>query len=98
MNSWATVCLSKDEEDFKRVIQKKDVRMIQTIFETMQAQISNLKHCDHDAHGLEEQVSWTSGHWGKYSLLVTELLLNARHVKNSSRSREKGGLLWKEKR
>ena len=32
------------------------------IFETVQTQISNLKHRDHEIYGLEEDVDWTSGH------------------------------------
>ena len=41
---------------------------IETIFETVQAQISTLKHRDHETHGLGEEVDWTSGHWRNYSL------------------------------
>ena len=38
---WATVHLSKDEDDFKRAIQHVEVRKIETNFEMVQAQISN---------------------------------------------------------
>ena len=48
--------VSKDEDDFKRAIQNMEVRKIETIFETVQAQISNLKNRDQEIHGLEEQV------------------------------------------
>ena len=48
----ATVHLSKDEDDFKRITQKIEVQQILTIFETVQAQVSNLKFRDQEVHGL----------------------------------------------
>ena len=65
MNScmWAAVYLSKDEDDFNRATQNKEVRRTQTIFKTVEAQISNLKNRDHEIHGLEETVDWISGLW-----------------------------------
>ena len=51
----ATVHVSKDEDDFKRAIQNMEVRKIETIFVTVQAQISNLKNRDSEIHGLEEK-------------------------------------------
>ena len=56
------MCLGKDEEDFEQAIQKLEMRQFGSIFETAQAQISNLKHRDHEIYGLEEEVDWTSGH------------------------------------
>ena len=58
MNScmWAAAYLSKHEKDFKQVIQNLEVWKIETIFGTVQAQISNLKHRDHARCGLEEEV------------------------------------------
>ena len=66
---WATVHFRKSEDDFKRVIQNTEVQKIQTIFETVQAQISNLKNRDHEIHGFDERVDWTRGQWMTYSLL-----------------------------
>ena len=66
---WAAVYISKDNEVFKYAIQLMERWPIETIFETVQAQISNLKHRDHEIYGLEEEVHWTSGHLRKYSLL-----------------------------
>ena len=65
MNScmWAAVYLSKDEDDFNRASQNKEVRRTQTIFKTVEAQISNLKNRDHEIHGLEATVDWISGLW-----------------------------------
>ena len=44
MNScmWATVHLSKDEDDFRRILQILEVHRIQTVFETVQAQIGKV--------------------------------------------------------
>ena len=64
----ATVHLSEDEDDFKRIVHKMEVQKIQTVFETVQAQISNLKLRDQEIYGLSEQVDLTDGHWRKYSL------------------------------
>ena len=61
--------LEQHEEDFKRAIQNMEVRKIATLFETVQAQISDLKYRDHEIYGLEEQLDWSSGHWRNYSLL-----------------------------
>ena len=71
MNSciWATAQLSKDEDDFKRMIPNVEVQKIPTIFETVQTQVRNLKFRDQDIHGLSEQVNWADGHWRNYSLL-----------------------------
>ena len=57
---------SLSTELFKRVIQNMEVQKIHTIFETVQAQISNLNIRDHEIHGLDEQVDWTSGHAGEH--------------------------------
>ena len=65
---WATVHLSKDPDD-TRIIQKVEVQKIQTVLETVQVQISNLKLHDEEINGLPKQVDWTDGHWRKYSLL-----------------------------
>ena len=48
MNScmWAVVHLCKDIEELKCAIQNMEVRKIESIFETVQAQISRLKFCD----------------------------------------------------
>ena len=71
MNScmWATVQLSKDKDNLKRIFQNSDLQRIQTVFETVQAQISNPRLRDQEMYGLSEQVNWTDGHWRKYSLL-----------------------------
>ena len=70
---WPAVYLSKDDEDFNCTIQNMEMLRIETICETMQAQISNLKYRDQEIHGLEEAVGWTSGHWRMCSLLDREL-------------------------
>ena len=61
--SGATVCLKKDEDDFERAIQNMEVRPVETIFETVEVQISNLKNRDHEIQGLEEK-----GELDKWSL------------------------------
>ena len=66
---WATVHLSKDEDCFRRIFQIMEVQKIQTVFETVQAQISYLKLRDPEVYGLSEHVDWTDGHWRRYSLL-----------------------------
>ena len=60
MNScvWATVYLSKDENDFKRIIPNMEVQKTQTIVVTVQAQISNLQLRDQEIYG-----------WRNYSLV-----------------------------
>ena len=65
---WATVHLSTDQDD-KRNIPNVEVQKIQTVSETVQVQISNLKLHDEEINGLPEQVNWTDAHWRKYSLL-----------------------------
>ena len=52
MNScmWAAAHLSKDEDDFKRIIQNMELQKIQTIFETVQAQVSKRR--------TKEKLSW----------------------------------------
>ena len=45
------------------------MRKSETVFDKEQAQISSFKNRDHEIHGHEEQVDWTSGHWRNYSLL-----------------------------
>ena len=54
MNScmWATVHSSKDEDDVKRIIQNMEVQKIQTVFETVQARISNLRFRDQEICGV----------------------------------------------
>ena len=75
MNScwWATRYLSKDNEEFNSVIQNVGERKIETIFEPVQAQISNLKYRDHETYGLEEAVDRTSNHRRNYSLLSQKI-------------------------
>ena len=41
-------------------------RKVFTLFETVQAQIVNLRHRDQDFFGLSEQVDGTDGYWRKY--------------------------------
>ena len=79
MNScmWATVHSSKDEDDVKRIIQNMEVQKIQTVFETVQAQISDLRLRDQEICGLSEHVDWTvTG--GSIRCLTHELLINSR--------------------
>ena len=57
--TWATVHLREDEYDFKRIIQILELQRIQTIFETVQAQISNFKLRDQEILVLPEHVNWT---------------------------------------
>ena len=59
--------------DFKRVIQKMELRKIQMISETVQAQTSNLKNRDHEIHELLEHVDWTGGHQRKYMFLENRI-------------------------
>ena len=59
----------KGEDDLKRIIQIVEVPRTPKVFETAQAQISDLRLRDHEIYGLPEQVDWTDGHWEKYSLL-----------------------------
>ena len=59
---------AKDGDDLKRTVQIMEVLKIQTVFETVQAQVSNLKLRNQEHHGLHEKVDWTGGHWRKYSL------------------------------
>ena len=61
---------SKDEDDFKRVIQNMKVQKVQMIFAMMHAQITNFKNRDHEIHGLGEQEGWTSGHRRTYLCLA----------------------------
>ena len=57
--SWAAEHLNKDEGDFKRNIQNMEVPKIQTIFETVQVQISNFQPCDHEVYGLRTRgLDW----------------------------------------
>ena len=53
MNScvWASVHLSKDEDVWKRIVENLEVQRIQTVFETVQAQISNVRLRD-------QEISW----------------------------------------
>ena len=46
-----------------------EMQTIQTVFETVQAQMSNLRLRDQEIHGISEQVDWTDGHWKKYSVV-----------------------------
>ena len=50
-----TVHLSKDEDDIKRRSQKMEVEKIQTVCETVQAQISNLEVRDQEICGIHEK-------------------------------------------
>ena len=65
----AAVYFSKDNEELTCAIQDMEVRKIETIVETVQAKISNLKYRDQEIYGPEEAVDWTSGHWRNCSLL-----------------------------
>ena len=67
----------QNEDDFKRIIQNMEVQTNQTVFETVQPQISNLKLSDREICGLHEEVVWTDDHWGQYSLLDKKLLINS---------------------
>ena len=69
MNScvWASVHLSKDEDVLKRISENLEVQRIQTVFETVQAQISILRLRDQLIYGLSEQVDWTDDYLRKYS-------------------------------
>ena len=62
---WAAVGLRKDEED---AIQNMEMQKIGTIFWTVQAQNSNLKHRDHEINGLDFEVDWTSDQRRNYPL------------------------------
>ena len=97
MNScvWATVYLSKDEEDLKRDIQNMEVRKIETFFETVQAQSSNLKNRDHEIHGLEETVVWTSGNWRHYSLLDQRIV--SQFTSKSVCAQQDGSVSWRKR-
>ena len=65
---WVKVRLSKDEDDFKRIIQNMVVQRIYIVFETVQAQIRNLRLRDQEIYGSSEQVDWTDAHWNKHPL------------------------------
>ena len=59
----------KGEDDVKHIIQIVEVPRTPKVFETAQAQISDLRLRDHEIYGLPEQVDWTDGLWEKYSLI-----------------------------
>ena len=79
---WATVHFSKDEDDFKRIVQILEVQKIQTFFESVQAQISNFRLRDQEIGGLSEQVDWTDGCWRKYSSLDGRICEQVKSTKN----------------
>ena len=58
----ATVHLSKDEDDLKRIIKNLDVQRIHTVFETLHTQISYLRLSNQEIYGLSEEVDWTDGY------------------------------------
>ena len=64
---WTTVHSSKDEDKLRRLIRNLELQKIQTAFETVQAQISNLKLRDHEICGQFENVDWADGCWRKCS-------------------------------
>ena len=53
---WATVHLSKDEDQFQRVFQNVDVESVKKIFTTMQRQIHASQKEEH--YGLTELLDW----------------------------------------
>ena len=69
MNScmWSTVHLSIDEGDFKRNIPNLEVQRIQTFFETVQAQITNVRLGDHETCGLSGGLD----RWSLEEVLLT---------------------------
>ena len=73
----ATVHLSNDEHDIRRIIQNLKVQKIQRVFETVQAQISSLKLRDHEIYGLSEQVDCTDGYWRVFLYVKDEFLSNS---------------------
>ena len=60
---WVTVQLSKDEHQLRRNIPILEVQKIQRVFETVQAQIINLKLRDHEIYGLSGSVDRADGYW-----------------------------------
>ena len=65
---WAAVRLSRDDDKLRR-IQNWEVQRIQTVFETVQPQIRNLRLLDQENYGLSEKEDRADGNWSKYSLL-----------------------------
>ena len=57
---WATMCFSEECEACQRAIQNLEICNIGTMFETVQAQISNLKHGAHEIYGFDEYIGFES--------------------------------------
>ena len=66
---WATVHLRRDEDKFQRIIQNLEVQRIQTVFETVTVQISNLRLRDREIYGLSKNVDLADGCCRTYSPL-----------------------------
>ena len=73
--------LSKDEEEFSRIDLKYEGAKIQTIFETLQAQISNLKLHEQENCWFSEQVDWTDVVIGRMIHYLTDQFLSSFYVK-----------------
>ena len=58
--------LSRNRGQFHRIVHFGEVQKIQTVFDTVQAQIKNLRLQDKELHGVSEQKRiWQEGHWSK---------------------------------
>ena len=58
---WATMYFSEECEACQRAIQNLEICNIGTMFETVQAQISNLKHGAHEIYGFDEYIGLKVG-------------------------------------
>ena len=61
---------SKDEEKLQRIVQNLEMQKVETIFNTVQAQLSNLRPRDRELCGLSERADWSDGNWRNAHSLV----------------------------
>ena len=54
---WPPVHLSKEEDQFQRVLRNVDIEAIQKMLTSVQRKIRNLQ--DEEIYGLTEQLDWT---------------------------------------
>ena len=63
----------------KTELSGKYVHEIQTICESLQAQVSNIKFRDQEINWFSEEVDWTHGLWRNLPLCMTEFPINSVH-------------------
>ena len=71
MNScmWATVHLSQEEDDFKRIVQNLEVQKIQTSSKRCKRRSATSNSVMKTSTDFSDQVDWTDGHWRNDSSL-----------------------------